>query len=510
MWPGCYRPCAGNPSSPHPTHHAPPTLAIAALPPCSVSRTSLLSARRVMLGRVLTSFLWGMISDRIGRPQCLQLSMCSVALGNLLFGVATNEWAALAVRFVLLGAANGYVSMIGPLSHDLGGSERQSEVLGFVFASGPVVQMAGPAVSSYLYGTLLPSFPAASPSLLGACLAVAAAAAVRAAWPAPRASAPVATATEMAAVPPPVGEAVESGDGCTASPVSVAHGTADKPQAHGTGGSGIPPPGLAVDSRPPRLTTVLCTSPVPVVIFVRTGAGCLLFGMFDVLPLWLAASRGVGGLAMDARTLGATLASSSLLMLPWVCSQGVFIRRAGVRSAIRAGVCISMFAYAAVAPLTLAAYAQQQPFLGLGVCVSLSALSNAAIGTVSTASFAATNNACARHPQHLGAISGVAVTFEAIGKMLGPAAGAPILGALLAAFDRNAALGRSGGSVVGGAGVDPLLNGATATMLLFAGCTLIILIAAIALPSVVDGPRRSALLHGTTSRSDAKSDRDPQ
>ena len=57
---------------------------------------------------------------------------------------------ALAVRFVLLGAGNGWVAVIGPISQDIGGQARQSEVLTLVFATGPFVQMVGPALSGVL------------------------------------------------------------------------------------------------------------------------------------------------------------------------------------------------------------------------------------------------------------------------------------------------------------------------------------------------------------------------
>ena len=97
----------------------------------------------VMSGRILTSFVWGMLSDRIGPRAVLSLSMLSVAAGNLLFGFSTPLWAALAVRFVVLGMGNGWIAVLGPLSQDIGGSERQSEVLALVFASGPLTQTLG-------------------------------------------------------------------------------------------------------------------------------------------------------------------------------------------------------------------------------------------------------------------------------------------------------------------------------------------------------------------------------
>jgi len=90
----------------------------------------------VMSGRILTSFAWGIVSDKIGPRAVLSLSMLAVAAGNLLFGFSTPLWAALTVRFVVLGAGNGWIAILGPLSQELGGAERQSEVLALVFASG--------------------------------------------------------------------------------------------------------------------------------------------------------------------------------------------------------------------------------------------------------------------------------------------------------------------------------------------------------------------------------------
>ena len=90
----------------------------------------------VMSGRILTSFAWGMVSDKIGPRAVLSFSMLAVAAGNLLFGFSTPLWAALTVRFVVLGAGNGWIAILGPMSQELGGAERQSEVLGLVFASG--------------------------------------------------------------------------------------------------------------------------------------------------------------------------------------------------------------------------------------------------------------------------------------------------------------------------------------------------------------------------------------
>ena len=110
-----------------------------------------------------------------------------------------------------------------------------------------------------------------------------------------------------------------------------------------------------------------------------------------------------------------------------------FIRHFGVRFALRSSLLLCTFVYAVTVPLTLAADAIH-PLAGSIVCVLLVAIGNAASGTASTASFAATNNAASKFPRRSGTISGVHVTAEAVGKMLGPAIGAPLLGALLTAL----------------------------------------------------------------------------
>ena len=42
-----------------------------------------------------------------------------IALGNLLFGVSTRLWAALLARGVLLGACNGWVTLLGAMSAEV-------------------------------------------------------------------------------------------------------------------------------------------------------------------------------------------------------------------------------------------------------------------------------------------------------------------------------------------------------------------------------------------------------
>jgi hypothetical protein len=320
----------------------------------------------VMAGRIATSWAWGMLSDRIGGRRCLQLCLASIAIGNLLFGLASQAWLALLVRFVFLGACNGYVALIGPLSQVIGGAERQSEVITLVFASGPVIQMVGPALGGLLYGSLLPAFPAIVPSMIGTLIALIGFAAITKAMPRepvrstsrlkpPQQEQQSAVEMESAAVPPAKHMDDDDGDDTCSTRGSSADGgplgrstlgdgmngnAAKCDEVGGNTDSGVqerqlkmqleptpsapsrspghdPPPPSAQQGTS-SLCAVLCTHPIPLVALVRATSGLLLFGMFDVVPLWLAASRGAGGLALNEKQLGMTLALASLVMLPWV------------------------------------------------------------------------------------------------------------------------------------------------------------------------------------------------
>jgi MFS family permease len=501
----------------------------------------------VMLGRIFTSFLWGMASDRIGGAACLQLTCASIALGNLLFGLSTSKLAALAARFVFLGAGNGWVALVGPMAKDIN-AERQAEVLTLIFATGPIVQMLGPAAGGFFYGLLGTTFPALPPSLIGTAFGCAAIVAIRVGLPPlPRPAhsrGTSATRDEQEGSRSPASsrdpggsDRGECGGERTTELAEISAAGEDScPDAAGEAITPSASPSPASRPKPlrqqrssPSLLRLLCSHPLPLVAIVRTGSGFLLFGMFDVVPLWLAASRGAGGLALDEKQLGVILSSASLVMLPWVSYlQGKFVRRRGVRTAIRACLLTATIVYLITVPLVLAADAVA-PFAGAATCVLLIAIGNAATATASTATFVATNNAAARHQEHAGAISGVQVTFEAIGKMLGPALGAPLLGALLAGLrgDHDAswsganttnATGGTGAAGTGaaghergeGGGANPFTNGASVTLCIFGVLSFLFFSAALALPRLVDGPTRSALLQGSARSDNLAAGRDEE
>ena len=131
-----------------------------------------LLATMLPLGRLPTSMLWGQYADAAGRRPALIGSMLGIAVGNLAFGFARSLWAALAVRFVLLGGCNGWNSVLGPICAEVGGP-RSSLLLGYVFGAGGVINLIGPAVGGLAYGywgRRPEDHPALLPSLIGAAL----------------------------------------------------------------------------------------------------------------------------------------------------------------------------------------------------------------------------------------------------------------------------------------------------------------------------------------------------
>jgi len=78
-----------------------------------------------MLGRCLTSTVWGIAADRIGRKPIVMFGIFSVVIFNTLFGLSTSYWMAIATRF-LLGALNG---LLGPIKAQIGSPDAACRCL---------------------------------------------------------------------------------------------------------------------------------------------------------------------------------------------------------------------------------------------------------------------------------------------------------------------------------------------------------------------------------------------
>lgn len=64
-----------------------------------------------MLGQLLCSYLWGVLSDKVGRRPVLLAALSLSSIGCLSFGFSTNYKMAIIIRF-LTGSFNGINSLI--------------------------------------------------------------------------------------------------------------------------------------------------------------------------------------------------------------------------------------------------------------------------------------------------------------------------------------------------------------------------------------------------------------
>ena len=75
----------------------------------------------------------------------LVMESCLETAGR--FGFCTNLAASMSVRFVFFGLLNGWLVLQGPCAIAVAGRERQTDVLGLIFAAGSGMQLVGPAAT---------------------------------------------------------------------------------------------------------------------------------------------------------------------------------------------------------------------------------------------------------------------------------------------------------------------------------------------------------------------------
>ncbi|OMO60216.1 Major facilitator superfamily [Corchorus olitorius] len=102
-----------------------------------------------MLGRALTSVLWGLVADRYGRKPVIIMGTISVVIFNTLFGLSVNFWMAIITRF-LLGSLNGLLGPIKAYAVEIFRDEHQALGLSTVSTSWGIGLIIGPALGGFL------------------------------------------------------------------------------------------------------------------------------------------------------------------------------------------------------------------------------------------------------------------------------------------------------------------------------------------------------------------------
>ncbi|XP_031103857.1 protein ZINC INDUCED FACILITATOR-LIKE 1-like isoform X2 [Ipomoea triloba] len=101
-----------------------------------------------MLGRTLTSALWGIIADRYGRKPVVIIGTVTVVIFNALFGLSVNYWMAIITRF-LLGALCGIIGTMRAYASEICRREYHALGISAVSTAWGIGLVIGPAVGGY-------------------------------------------------------------------------------------------------------------------------------------------------------------------------------------------------------------------------------------------------------------------------------------------------------------------------------------------------------------------------
>ncbi|XP_026414233.1 protein ZINC INDUCED FACILITATOR-LIKE 1-like [Papaver somniferum] len=102
-----------------------------------------------MFGRALTSYFWGVFADRYGRKPVIVFGTMIVLIFNTLFGLSTNFWMAISMRF-LLGCLNGLLGPIKAYAIEVCRHEHQALALSLISTAWGVGLVIGPALGGFL------------------------------------------------------------------------------------------------------------------------------------------------------------------------------------------------------------------------------------------------------------------------------------------------------------------------------------------------------------------------
>ncbi|KAI8555955.1 hypothetical protein RHMOL_Rhmol05G0215700 [Rhododendron molle] len=102
-----------------------------------------------MLGRALTSVLWGLVADRYGRKPVMIIGTSAVVIFNTLFGLSVNYSMAISTRF-LLGSLNGLLGPVKAYASEIFRKEYQALGISSVSTSWGIGLIIGPALGGFL------------------------------------------------------------------------------------------------------------------------------------------------------------------------------------------------------------------------------------------------------------------------------------------------------------------------------------------------------------------------
>lgn len=106
-------------------------------------------ASAVYVGGFLSSYIWGIMSDRFGKRPCLLLGSTGTLICVLMFGFSFNIWWAICVRF-LAGILNGNIGVVKSYLAAITNAQNQSRAFSFFFVAIGAGSMAGSSIGGFL------------------------------------------------------------------------------------------------------------------------------------------------------------------------------------------------------------------------------------------------------------------------------------------------------------------------------------------------------------------------
>ncbi|KAM3339756.1 hypothetical protein P3S68_029625 [Capsicum galapagoense] len=358
-----------------------------------------------MLGRALTSIPWGMIADRYGRKPVIVIGAITVVIFNALFGLSTNFWMAIVMRF-LLGSLCGIIGTMRAYASEICRKEYHALGLSAISTSWGIGLVIGPAIGGYLAQpaekypgifskeSLFGRFPYLLPCLMISLFGF--------------------VATVISLWLPETLHKHKKGNKDQRDPHDVAEGT--------TNGLHLSESMTHSESKIPNSQKSLLKNwPLVSAIIVYCVFQLHDMAYLEIFSLWAVSPRSLGGLSFATADVGQVLAITGVGLLVFQLFVYPLVERIfGPVMVSRAGAVLSI-------PL-LASY----PYIALlsGFCLSIvlnctSVLKNVLSVSISTGLLILQNRAVPQEQR--GASNGVSMCLMSFAKTIGPAAGGSLL-----------------------------------------------------------------------------------
>ncbi|CAN0066183.1 unnamed protein product [Scytosiphon promiscuus] len=281
------------------------------------------------LGRFLSGYFWGHVSDSVGRKPVIIVGLAATAALSLTFGFSTNYYLAISSRFAL-GLMNGITPAIRTTVREICGTERVLQAMAYIDGSRAVSIVFGSAMGGLLvqpvehYPSIFSAtglfgrFPFVIPNLIGAGSALLILPIVVLCLP-----------ETLNFQDAPSKHNSSSLNAClhprcpTPAPCSDRYGTFDPvkrnakegARVHDTPGACSKEAGVKEEA-PVGLRGVLAVPKVKTLLVLVCIVQSLLTGFEEVYPLWALSIVSVGGLGWSTTQIGKVLFVTGVVMAP--------------------------------------------------------------------------------------------------------------------------------------------------------------------------------------------------